>query len=63
MEIYKTYEYVARVTGLSEIKLHQLRIAKKARAKTTGHPDYIPLICLNDVVAWIDTHPPEQGEQ
>lgn len=63
MDIYKTYEYVARVTGLSEIKPHQLRIAKKVRTKTTGYPDYIPLICLNDVEAWIETHPPGQGDQ
>lgn len=63
MEVYKTYKEIAKMTKLSEIKLHQLRIAGRVRAKVAGMINPLPLVCLNDVVAWIDTHPPEQGEQ
>lgn len=63
METYKTYAEVARITKLSQIKLHQLRIAGRVRTKVGGFTKPKPLICLNDVIAWIDTHPPEQGEQ
>lgn len=50
---YKPYGIAARVTGVSEIKLHQLRIQKVIRVKTSEHPDYIPLVNLDDVKRWI----------
>lgn len=51
---YNPYKAASVITGLSEIKLHQLRIAKIARYKNSGYPDHIPLINVEDVQKWIE---------
>lgn len=51
---YKGYPAAAKITGLSEIKLHQLRVAKVARVKNSGYPDYVPLINVEDAQLWME---------
>lgn len=53
---FKSYPAASRLTGLSEIQLHRLRIQKVARSKTSGYPDYVPLISVSDVLRWLETH-------
>lgn len=48
------YPAAAKITGLSEVKLHQLRVAKVARVKNSGYPDYVPLINVEDVQFWME---------
>jgi len=50
---YKSYEKASELTGLSQIKLHKLRICGVARHKTSGYPDHTPLINVEDVRAWM----------
>lgn len=53
---YKSYMTASEITGLSEIQLHLLRIKGKARAKTTGYPDYVPLIHVGDIKRYQEQH-------
>lgn len=48
---YKGYPAAAKITGLSEVKLHQLRVAKVARVKNSG---YVPLINVEDAQLWME---------
>lgn len=50
---YKPYKVASNIMGLSEIKLHKLRIDGIARYKNSGYPDYIPLINIEDVEKWV----------
>ena len=51
---YKPYKAASNITGLSEIRLHKLRIDGIARYKSSGYPDYIPLINVEDVKRWME---------
>lgn len=51
---YKPYKAASNITGLSEIRLHKLRIDGIARYKNSGYPDYIPLINIEDVEKWVE---------
>lgn len=53
---YKSYITASEITGLSEIQLQRLRIRGKARAKTTGYPDFVPLIHVGDIKRYQEQH-------
>lgn len=51
---FRPYKHAAAITGLSEIKIHELRIRGIVRHKTSGYPDYVPFVCIEDIRNWME---------
>lgn len=52
---YKPIGIASQMTGLSEIKLHQLRIAGIVHTRITrdGKGEYVALYNVNDILGWM----------
>lgn len=57
-EIYKTYETASEVSGLSQCKLHALRIAGivHTRIARDERGRQIPMVRIKDIVGWMEKH-------
>ncbi|MBO7315404.1 MAG: hypothetical protein J6U49_07045 [Alistipes sp.] len=51
--IWETYSELSKRTGLTEIQLHKLRIAKIVRSAVIGRCSRIPVLHGGDVDDWI----------
>lgn len=55
---YKPYKEASRITGLTELRLHWLRINGLAKSKigkfqTISKSIRIPMICVDDALKWL----------
>jgi hypothetical protein len=55
--IWETYGEVSKRTGLTELQLHRLRIAKIVSAAVIGTYSRIPVINSRDVDRWLEMNP------
>lgn len=55
-ENYKPIEIASQMTGLSQIKLHQLRIAGIVHTRITrdGKGEHVALYNVNDILGWME---------
>lgn len=51
---YVTYRRASKLTGLSEIQLHRLRIRGVVRCRSVGTFSRLPVICVEDVQKWLE---------
>ena len=53
---YKPIEIASSMTGLSQIKLHQLRIKGIVHTRITrdGKGEYVALYNVNDILGWME---------
>lgn len=55
--IWETYGEVSKRTGVTELQLHRLRIAKIVSAAVIGTYSKIPVINSRDVDRWLEMNP------